>query len=201
MAFSGVRSSCDTVATNSSFIRVARSASARAARSLSSSCSRSRSPAARSRSAAAFADVVEHQHHPDDVAGGRPGWARRCPRWDARCRRGRSARCGWPRPRCAPVRMTLSQGFSAGWRVSSLMMLNTSASGRPRASAAANPVSVSATGFTNVTMPLPVGGDDGIADARQRHALPFPLLGQRPFARLRSLMSRAIFEAPMIWPF
>ena len=43
MALSGVRSSCDSVATKSSFSRAARSASERAARSLASSCARSSS--------------------------------------------------------------------------------------------------------------------------------------------------------------
>ena len=55
------------------------------------------------------------------------------------------------RPTTVPSRSTLLAGSSTGSPVSSAMMRNTSASGRPRASSTVQPVSEQATGFMNVT--------------------------------------------------
>ena len=54
-------------------------------------------------------------------------------------------------PTTVPERSTLAAGSSTGCRVCSLTMRNTSASGRPTASASGQPVSASAAGFRKVT--------------------------------------------------
>ena len=58
-----------------------------------------------------------------------------------------------PRPTTTPSRSTFSTGFSTGWRVFSLRMVNTAANGCPSASFCVQPVSSWATPFRNVTRP------------------------------------------------
>ena len=72
------------------------------------------------------------------------------------------------RPTITPSRMTLATGSSTARRVVSLMIGKTSRIGRPFASSWDQPVSDRATGLRERDPPLAVGGDHGVADARQR---------------------------------
>ncbi len=104
------------------------------------------------------------------------------------------------RPTVCPVRITRSTGLSTTCRLFSLMIRNTSTSGRPAASPAAQPVNSSAHGFMNVTRP-------SLSDA----ITPSPMLLRvtRKYSccaassrarRFCSVMSRATFAMPMTFP-
>ena len=90
IAFSGVRSSCETVATNSSLSRLARSASrARRALALEQLLALALGRLLLALGCALLGDVAEHEHDAHDLAVARSGSARRCRRSAARCRRAR----------------------------------------------------------------------------------------------------------------
>ena len=79
------------------------------------------------------------------------------------------------RPTIRPSRKARVAGFSTGSRLASLTMRNTRSSGSPTASALDQPVSDSATGVQVRDPAGDVGGDDGIADARERGPQPLAL--------------------------
>ena len=71
-----------------------------------------------------------------------------------------------------PAPNTLLTGFSTGWFVSSLMMSKTRSIGWPWAAASVHPVNACATGFIKRDAAGGIRGDDGVADAAQRHREP-----------------------------